>query len=179
MRTRFRKTGVVILLALLGQAVSAQEVAVNRDPFSAPDIEEVVRAADYDRVAKITAELVEEKLSDLEQSIITEVERRLSSMLDRRLTEFSQQMDERMEARLSEMAGVVAGLRDEVPAEIERAIAERVRAGSSDAAAMGLLPEGSAFVACVDGKALYRDAGGSTFYADDSMGGSGVSRCSN
>jgi hypothetical protein len=179
MRRLFRTTGVTVFIALLGQASIAQEVEVNRDPFSAPQISEVIRAADHDRVARITSELVAQELSDLQQSIIIEVERRLSSMLDRRLSEFSQQLDERMEARLSEMAGVVSGLRDEVPAEIERAIAERVRAGSSDAAAMGLLPEGASFVACVDGKALYRDAGGSTFYADDSMGGSGVSRCSN
>jgi len=179
MRTKFRKAGVLILLALLGQAVSAQEAEINRDPFSSPDIAEVIRAADYDRVAKITSDLVEARLAALEQSIITEVERRLSALLDRRLTEFNQQSDERVEARLSEMAGVVAGLRDEVPAEIERAIAERILAGSSDANAMGLMPEGSEFVACVDGKALYRDAGGSTFYSDESMGGSGVSRCNN
>jgi len=170
-------TGGVLALLLTG--VTMAQEAVDRDPFSAPDIAEVVRAADQDRVARITSELVEAKLGEIEQRIINEVERRLSALLDRRLTEFSEQVNLSTEERLAEMAGVVSGLRDEVPAQIERAIAQRVQAGSSDAAAMGLIPEGSVFVACVDGRSLYRDTSGSTFYMDQQIGDTGVSRCSN
>lgn len=169
--------GALMSLMLVG-ATWAQEV-VDRDPFSSPDIGEVVRAADQDRVARITSELVEAKLGEVEQRIINEVERRLSALLDRRLTEFSEQINLSTEERLAEMAGIVSGLRDEVPAQIEKAIAQRVQAGSSDAAAMGLIPEGSVFVACVDGRTLYRDNSGSTFYMEQTIGDTGVSRCSN
>lgn len=179
MSSRLGKIGAIALIALTSvQGAGAQE-RVERDPFSAPNIEEVVRAADKDRVSRITNELVESQLAAIEERIILEVERRLSALLDRRLTEFSAQIDGSVETRMTEMAGVVSALRDEVPAEIERAIAERVAAGSSDAAALGLLPEGSTFVACVDGRPLYRDENGSTFYMDSSKGDTGVSRCSN
>lgn len=179
MNTGLRQAATGLMMALLLTGASSAQEAVDRDPFSAPDIEEVVRAADKDRVSRITTELVEAKLSEIEQRIINEVERRLSALLDRRLTEFSEQINLSTEERLSEMAGVVSGLRDEVPAQIERAIAQRVQAGSSDAAAMGLIPEGSVFVACVDGRSLYRDDSGSTFYMDQPIGDTGVSRCSN
>lgn len=179
MRRKFTQTGIAVLLALFAQVASGQEAAVDRDPFSAPEISEVVRAADRDRVARITSELVEAQMAAIEQRVVIEVEQRLAAQMDRRLIEFNQQLNDLMETRLSEMAGIVSGLRDEVPGQIDKAIAERVRAGSSEAAAMGLLPEGAVFVACVDGKALYRDGAGSTFYADISMGDSSVSRCSN
>ncbi len=179
MKTGLKHVGAGVLIALLlGGAATGQEV-VDRDPFSAPSIEEVIRAADQDRVARITGELVEAKMSEIEQRIIVEVERRLSALLDRRLTEFNEQMTASTETRLAEMAGIVSGLRDEVPNQIEIAIAERVRAGSSEAASMGLLPEGSTFVACVDGRSLYRDENGSTFYMENETGDTGVSRCSN
>jgi len=179
MSTRLTRLGAAALIALASAHVAVGQESVERDPFSAPDIGEVVRAADRDRVSRITNELVEAQLAAIEERIILEVERRLSALLDRRLTEFGTTLDERVEGRLTEMSGVVSALRDEVPAEIQKAIAERVAAGSSDAAALGLLPEGSAFVACVDGRALYRDGNGSTFYMDSPTGGGGVSRCSN
>lgn len=179
MSIRLARLGAAALIALASANMAVGQENVDRDPFSAPSIDEVVRAADLDRVSRITNDLVEAQLTAIEERIILEVERRLSALLDRRLTEFSAQLDERVEGRLTEMSGVVSALRDEVPAEIEKAIAERVAAGSSDAAALGLLPEGSTFVACVDGRALYRDESGSTFYMDDTTGDGGVSRCSN
>lgn len=157
---------------------TAQE-AVERDPFSTPSVSEVIRAADRDRVARITSELVEARLAEIEQRIIIEVETRLAALLDRRLAEFREQTSATVDERLLDMTTVVGALRDEIPAEIERAIAQRVQAGSADAAAMGLIPEGSIFVACVDGRSLYRDANGSTFYMDNPTGDAGVSRCSN
>lgn len=174
-----RQFGAIALLCISGAQVATAQETVERDPFSAPSIEEVIRAADRDRVAQITQELVQAQLGEIEQRIIVEVETRLSALLDRRLTEFNVKTNENVDARLSEMASIISSLRDEVPQQIERAIAQRVQLGSSDAAAMGLIPEGSVFVACVDGRSLYRDANGSTFYMENSMGDAGVSRCSN
>ena len=174
-----RHVGVITLLFMSGAQVSTAQEAVERDPFSTPTVEEVIRAADRDRVARITSELVEAQLAAIEQRIIVEVEARLSALLDRRLTEFREQVNGTTDERLAEMASVVSSLRDEVPQQIERAIAQRVQAGSSEAAAMGLIPEGSVFVACVDGRSLYRDESGSTFYMENPMGDAGVSRCSN
>lgn len=168
----------VILTLSVGQPVISQE-SVERDPFSTPGINEIIEAADRDRVERITTELVEAAMSEIEQRILSEVERRLSAQLDRRLTEFDEQQVLLIDERLAEMVGIVSALRDEVPAQIDRSIAERVRAGSSEAAAMGLLPEGATFVACVDGRSLYRDQSGSTFYIDSSTGDTGVSRCNN
>jgi len=179
MSRQLRNMGVTALLIFtLGTAAISQE-SVERDPFSTPSIDEVVAAADRDRVAQITNEIVEAQLSAIEQRIILEVERRLSALLDRRLTEFQTQVEGSVDTRISEIAEVVSNLRDEVPQQIERAISQRIQAGSSGAAALGLVPEGSVFVACVDGRSLYRDGNGSTFYMDNDMGDAGVSRCSN
>lgn len=164
---------------MLSSQVTAAQESVDRNPFGTPSIGEVIEAADRDRVARITGELVEARLAEIEQRIISEVESRLAALLDRRLTEFREETNGTVDERLAEMAGVVSSLRDEVPLQIERAIAQRVQAGSSEAAAMGLIPEGSVFVACVDGRSLYRDDSGSTFYMDNPMGDAGVSRCSN
>lgn len=174
-----RHVGAIALLLISVTPGAFAQETVERDPFSTPSIEEVIRAADRDRVAKITNDLVEAQIGAIEERIIIEVETRLSALLDRRLTEFNEQTNQNVDERLSEMASVISSLRDEVPQQIERAIAQRVQAGSSDAAAMGLIPEGSVFVACVDGRSLYRDANGSTFYMDNPMGDAGVSRCSN
>jgi hypothetical protein len=174
-----RNVGAIALLCVSTAQTGYAQEAVDRDPFSTPSIEEVIRAADRDRVAQITNELVEAQISAIEQRIIVEVEARLAALLDRRLAEFREEVTGTVDERLSEMATVISSLRDEVPQQIERAIAQRVQAGSSDAAAMGLIPEGSVFVACVDGRSLYRDASGSTFYMDNPMGDAGVSRCSN
>ena len=174
-----RHVGVITLLFMSGAQGATGQETVDRDPFSTPSVEEVVRAADRDRVARITNELVEAQIGEIEQRIIVEVETRLSALLDRRLTEFREELNGTVDERLSEMASVISSLRDEVPQQIEQAIAQRVQAGSSEAAAMGLIPEGSVFVACVDGRSLYRDASGSTFYMDNPMGDAGVSRCSN
>ena len=174
-----RHVGAAALLLMFSSQVTIAQEAVERDPFSTPSIEEIIEAADRDRVARITGELVEAQLAEIEERIISEVESRLAALLDRRLTEFREEINGTVDERLAEMAGVVSSLRDEVPLQIERAIAQRVQAGSSEAAAMGLIPEGSVFVACVDGRSLYRDASGSTFYMDNPMGDAGVSRCSN
>lgn len=179
MSRALRHVGRSALLLICAAQFAAAQETVDRDPFSTPSIEAVIRAADRDRVSEITTELVQSQLSAIEQRIINEVETRLSALLDRRLTEFNERTFQDVDDRMSEMAGVISALRDEIPQQIERAIAQRVQAGSSDAAAMGLIPEGSVFVACVDGRSLYRDANGSTFYMDSPVGDSGVSRCSN
>jgi hypothetical protein len=153
----------------------AQEASVERDPFSTPPIQETIQAADRDRVARITRDLVDARLVELELRIIRELESRLGAQTDRRLGETRDQVNQDIDARISAIGSAINALREEIPALIREEMA--VTAPETEAGAG--LPDGAAFVACVDGRALYRDSGGSTFYADDIQGGSGVSRCNN
>lgn len=174
-----RHVGAAALLLISGAQMTTAQEAVERNPFSTPPIQEVIQAADKDRVARITGELVEAQLAAIEQRIVSDVESRIAAIVEDQLNDFQGEVNETVNDRLSEMDSVISSLRGEVSQQIQRAIAQGVQDGSSDAAEMGLIPEGSAFVACVDGRSLYRDANGSTFYMDNLTGDAGVSRCSN
>jgi hypothetical protein len=77
------------------------------------------------------------------------------------------------------MAIVVSDLRDDIPDMVDQEIEKRRLEGALGDEQDSLLPEGSVFIACVDGRSLYRDENGSTFYTDVQIGDAGVSRCSN
>jgi hypothetical protein len=174
-----RYMSLIAVFTALGAQVALSQETVERDPFSTLAVTEVVRAADSERVSRITREIVETQIAEIERRVILELESRLTSLLDRRLTEFRDRTDEGVDARLSEMAVVVSDLRDELPEMIGQEIERRRLEGDLADPETSLIPEGSVFVACVDGRSLYRDENGSTFYMDVQIGDAGVSRCSN
>lgn len=166
----------VVIAALMTASPSAgQNVSVERDPFSTPEISETIEAADRDRVARITRDLVDARLVEIELRIIRELESRLGAQADRRIGESREAIIEELEARIAELTQVVSALREGIPGLVTEALAT----AAPEAAPEAGLPQGASFVACVDGRALYRDENGSTFYAEETKGESGVSRCSN
>lgn len=154
---------------------AGQNVSVERDPFSTPEISETIEAADRDRVARITRDLVDARLVELELRIVREIESRLNAQTDRRIGESREEVVSELDTRIRELSLTINGLREEIPSLVTQSL-EAVSPGSG---AEGSLPEGSSFVACVDGRALYRDQNGSTFYAEEKQGDTGVSRCNN
>lgn len=172
------------LLALLGLSLlvaplSAQEGSVERDPFSAPSVAEIVDAADQDRVSRITTRIVEEQMAAIEERAVREAERRIIALLEQRLTEMSARTEELVDTRLSEMSAVITGLRDQIPAHVSVAISEELQRTGQAGEAAAAVTDGATFIACVDGRPLYRDESGSTFYLNETMGDTGVSRCGN
>lgn len=154
---------------------AGQNATVERDPFSTPEIRETIEAADRDRVARITRDLVDARLVEMELRIIRELESRLSAQTDRRVAESREEIIKELEARIAELTQVVSALREGIPGLVTEALAT----AAPEAVTEPGLPDGATFVACVDGRALYRDGNGSTFYAEETKGESGVSRCSN
>lgn len=169
----------IVVFTVLGAQAALSQEGVERDPFSTIAVTEVVRAADSDRVSQITREIVDAQISEIERRVILQLESRLTSLLERRLAEFSEVTNGSIDTRLSEMAIVVSDLRDDIPDMVDEEIEKRRLEGALGDERDSLLPEGSVFIACVDGRSLYRDENGSTFYTDVQIGDAGVSRCSN
>lgn len=179
---KIRKTGkigdvslLVALSFLLAGQASAQ--SVERNPFQPPPPELRIEAAERDRVLEITSDVVRNEMVRLERSVTETVERRLIDRFDRQMQTYTDTIDESIEARATVTDAALEALKSEIPEMIETAVSEEKSAAGIGAE--GKLPEGTVFVACVNGKALYRDQTGNTFYSEDNDATSGAADCSN
>jgi hypothetical protein len=136
-------SGLAFALALAGPAL-----AVERNPFLPPDLQARIGLADEARMLEVAR-----------RSIAVEADR--------------------LRAEIARDIGVaVRGSADVLRQEMERATRDltvkidEIGAAGVGTAGAGLqdgattLPEGTTFLACVNGKALYRDANGTNFFID-------------
>lgn len=166
MRTPPTARSGLIIAALLGMIpVGAMAQSVERNPFLPPPPETRIEAAEQDRVLRITQDVVRGEMGRLERTVTETVERRLMDRLDRDLASLGDDIRGDVDSRIGAFEATAATLKTEIPEMIRAEIEERTK--NAGGAALGELPEGTTFVACVNGKALYRDQNGSTFYSNE------------
>lgn len=167
MRNRSTSRFVLVALVVLAVPAYSQEVSVDRDPFSAPPITKVIEAADLDRVTRITTEIVETAMKSAEERAIREVERQALLLLEEKFEVLTRKIEQDMEERFIEMSMVATRMQESAAGDPD---------GNIDVGSREEVVEAT-FVACVDGRALYRSEDGSTFYVNDHAGGAGAARC--
>lgn len=171
-----KQTGSLALIwALFSTSSLAQNVSVERDPFSEPSINEVVDAADRERVARITRDLVDAQLIEMELRIINEVEERINANTERLIEALREEMKIETDERISNAVSFLKNFEENLPNLLREQMLTSGLKAESGVDEM----EGATFIACVDGIPLYRDQAGSTFYINDTQGDTGVSRCNN
>lgn len=141
---------------------------VDRDPFQPPPVQERIEAAERDRIDRITSEIVEARLAEVERRVTEVIERRLIERIDRAFGDRDAELERRAERLLDEAKDEIAATRDELREdilEIANSKLEDVSRQLDDR-----LPEGAVFIACVNERALYRDPSGNTFFFDDPSG---------
>jgi hypothetical protein len=172
---RLGDIGLTAVIAML-MASSASPQSVERNPFLPPPPELRIEAAERDRVLEITSDVVRNEMVRLERSVTETVERRLIDRFDRQIETYTATIDESIETRAAATEEALEALRAEIPEMIKTAVSEEKTAAGIGAE--GTLPQGTVFVACVNGKALYRDQTGNTFYSEDTGATSGAADCS-
>lgn len=165
-RTRLNLAARAVLLTLAAATLPAApgRAEVERNPFTPPPAAERIEAAERDRVLRITKDIVRSEIGRLEKSIAETVERRLLSSVERRVNTMGDEIKTDMDTRLGAVEETVTAFKTDLPNQI----ANEIQRKAQTSAGTGEAEEGTAFVACVNGKALYRDQDGSTFYLDDS-----------
>jgi phosphohistidine swiveling domain-containing protein len=166
---------LALALGLPGGAPLAQ--SVDRNPFAPPPPETRIEAAERDRILEITSDVVRSEMNRLERSVTETVERRLIDRFDRQMQTYRTDFEAIVEERALASDAALETLKAEIPEMIGAAI--ETQKSSTGSAGGATLPDGTVFVACVNGKALYRDQTGNTFYSEDLDAASGAADCGN
>ena len=168
--------GLSLTAAALGFFIlPAAAQSVDRDPVNPQPVLEAIEVAERDRVLRITQEIVTGQISVLERQISEVLQITFKDQLDRSMMDLTETTSTATQENLGAMAIMVAEVRDMIPDAVETAITART--GSSGSVTGVFPPEGTIFVACVNGKALYRDQTGTTFYTDQVEMVAGLPRC--
>ena len=181
MRSRYRTplaARMVFMTTVLVGFVPMEQVmaqTVERNPFAPPPAAERIEAAERDRVLRITQDIVRGEMAKLEKSVSETIERRLLGNIDRRVEALGKDIRKDVDGRLGDGNNVSEETKKNLQAIVLETLKRNPQAvGPTE---NGKTPEPPAFVACVNGKALYRDKDGSTFYSDETDLGLGDARC--
>jgi hypothetical protein len=171
---------LAVSLVFIPSATLSQDVT--RDPFTPPSILERVDIADQDRVRRLTNEIVQEQMISAERRLTQETidriaasERGMQQNFERvvssvdSLSEKVDSIDETYNTRMAVISEQLEELQArpniDLEAMLESGALSSLQTGQSNQASSPTSSLGT-FIACVNGRAMYRDESGSTFFSE-------------
>jgi hypothetical protein len=116
-----------------------------------PPATERIEVAQRERIERITQEILTAAVSEFEQRVTEVIDQRIRESVEVMLKKAIDEMEAKQSTQISEMIDTV----------------ERLKLGGGDTIVNELPVVPDDFVACVNGRPLYRDQRGQTFYAEE------------